>query len=332
MNPNYKADTCIPLKNAWWEGKVELEALTRLSYPGRPMPKNMLPGVNTIGYWDSRTQQSWGFDWHRNEGIELTFLENSTLAFAVEGQEDFLLQANDLTITRPWQLHKLGNPNVGIGRLYWIILDVQVKHPHQPWKWPSWIILSPQDLKELTIMLRQNEQPVWKTGNLVYSFFKEIGKAIKEENAENCQSKLTILINELLLNLLQMFKKGNISLDKSLVENMRSAELFIASLPGKLDQDWTLEAMANYCSIGTTRFVHYCKKITNMTPVQYLNYLRLEEATKKLMEHPGKNISLIAYECGFTSSQYFATVFKRQHGATPNEFRINAGVLKAQST
>lgn len=317
----YEADTCIPVKRAWNAGEIELKAFARLSYPGRPIPPHMLQGVNSIGYWDVHIQQNWGLDWHRNEGLELTFLETGTLAFAVEGQQDVLLHSNDLTITRPWQMHKVGNPNIGIGRLYCIILDVDVRQPHQRWKWPDWIILSQEDRKELTTILRQNEHPVWHTNQEVCGYFQKIGKAMEEDSAVNCESQLTILINELLLSILQMFRKGEILLDKTLIDSMRSVKLFLAELPLYLEKDWTLQSMAEHCSLGTTRFVRYCKQITNMTPMQYLNHLRLKAAVEMLAKHPDMNISHIGYHCGFTSIQYFATVFKRQYGSSPKAFR-----------
>ena len=317
----YKADTCIPLKKAWSLGEVKLEALVRRDYPGRAMPHQMLSGVNSIGYWDAQAQQNWGLDWHRNEGVELTFLETGTLAFSVEGQTETLLHANGLTITRPWQKHKVGNPNIGLGRLYWIILDVGVRRPHQPWKWPDWIILSKKDLDELTMILRQNEQPVWYAQQKTCEYFCEIGKAVKEDNAGECDSRLKILINELLLNILNMFRKKEVLLDKTLTESMRSTELFLTDLPDNLDKHWTLESMAKYCGLGTTSFVYYCKKITNKSPLQYLNYIRLKAAAKMLEEYPDLNIQHIAYDCGYTSSQYFATAFKKQYGKSPKDYR-----------
>ena len=70
----HHADRCLPLVQAVEQGEVRLEALARRGYPGRPMPDRMLPEVSTVGYWDAPREQSWGLDWHRNEGIELTYL------------------------------------------------------------------------------------------------------------------------------------------------------------------------------------------------------------------------------------------------------------------
>jgi len=319
----YNQDSCIPLKEACRLGEIEFEALKRFSYPGYPMPNQMLPGVNSIGYWDALTEQKWGLDWHRNEGLELTFLETGSLFFSIGGQRSAVLRANDLTITRPWQLHKVGNPNVGIGRLYWLILDVNVRNSHQLWKWPDWIILSKKDVEDLTTVLRQNEQLVWHTNKKIQSCFREIGLIVKdsENEAKIYESQLIILINELLLNLLYAFRKEDALLDRKLTEGMRSAELFLSKLPSLLDRNWTLQSMAEQCSLGTTYFVHCCKKITNMTPMQYLNYHRLELAAEILTRHPEMSIADIAYDSGFTSSQYFATVFKKRYRTSPKSFR-----------
>ena len=126
----YYSDTCEPLVKAWQAGKVQLEAWARLSYPGYPIDLKLLPGINTIGYWDAQFPQEWGLDYHRNEGIEITFLETGSMSFSME-EDDFILTSDDFTITRPWQLHKVGNPYVGVGKLHWLILDVGVRHPHQ---------------------------------------------------------------------------------------------------------------------------------------------------------------------------------------------------------
>lgn len=317
----YERDTCIPLTRACSLGEIELATLARLEYPGKHMTDDMLKGVNSIGYWDAHIQQNWGLNWHRNGGIEITYLETGTLDFETEGQNSTTLRANDLTIMRPWQLHKLGNPNINIGRLYWIILDVEVRNPHQVWEWPDWIVLSKKDMNELTNMLRQNEQTIWRAHPKIGACFREIGKAVKEDILGSSESKLTIQINSLLLNILKLFRTGDISLDKTLIESKRSANLFLKELPLYINKNWTLETMAEHCNLGTTRFVHFCKIITNMTPTQYLNHLRLVAASEMLEKYPDKRIQHIAYDCGYTSTQYFATQFKKRYGSSPKFYR-----------
>ena len=71
----YNADSCIPLNNAWNKGNIGLFTLARGTYPGKKLKKEDLPGIKNIGYWDAKKTQVWGLPWHRNEGIEICFLE-----------------------------------------------------------------------------------------------------------------------------------------------------------------------------------------------------------------------------------------------------------------
>jgi len=99
----YHADTCEPLKRGVERGEVRLVARARGAYPGLPLPAKALTEVRTVGYWDAEHNQSWGLDWHRNEGIELTYVSRGKVHFAVDDQP-FLLTRGDLTITRPLSL------------------------------------------------------------------------------------------------------------------------------------------------------------------------------------------------------------------------------------
>lgn len=61
--------------------------------------------------------------------------------------------------------------------------------------------------------------------------------------------------------------------------------------------------------------------------MQYLNYLRLKAASEMLKKSPEKNIQDIAYDCGYASSQYFSTQFKKRYGSSPKEFREQHSVF-----
>ncbi len=322
----YQSDTCQPLIKAWKAGKVQLEAWARLGYPGRRLEEGELPFINTIGYWDAHFQQDWGLDWHRNEGIEITFLETGSMPFSLE-KDHYTLSPDQLTITRPWQPHKVGDPTVGKGRLYWFILDVEVRHPHQEWKWPPWVLLSKRDREELTRFLRQNEQPVWKVTPDIRKCFQRIGQLIVQGEPPN-DSWIFIYINEILMHLLNLFRRGPLHLNESLTNVSRTVELFIKDLNESFFEGWILESMAAHCGLGVTRFVHYFKQLTNSTPMQYLISVRLETAAKYLIEKPDMTVNDICYDCGFSSSQYFSTIFHKQFGCSPTEYRSKRGSLK----
>jgi len=316
----FHADSCDPLVTAAENGELTLAGLGRGSYPGTRLPDGVMPGVRSIGCWDAKHEQTWGLPWHRNEGIEVTFLEHGSLPFQI-GRRTFTLRPGNLTITRPWQPHKLGKPNVGPSRLHWIILDVGMRHPHQDWTWPAWLILTDDDVAELTGFLRGNEKPVWDADTEIARCFRQVTDTLDAGGGAGDASRLLVYINELCLLLLDMFRRQKTSISPSLSTARRSAEIFLGTLDERLAEPWTLAAMAEHCGLGVTRFVHYCKQIANETPMQHLNRRRAEKAAELLRKQPDRTVTDIAFACGFSSSQYFATAFRKTFGCSPRDYR-----------
>jgi AraC family 4-hydroxyphenylacetate 3-monooxygenase operon regulatory protein len=319
----YHADTCQPLIQAAESGEIHIEALARGDYPGRRLLDFALPQVSSIAYWDAKIDQDWGLQWHRNEGLELTFLESGSLPFSLADKQ-YNLRAGNMTISRPWQPHRLGNPNIPASRLHWLVLDLGVRRPNQDWEWPSWVVLTPQDLKELTILLRQHEHPVWQTTEDVQHCFQQISRAIKVDRQGSSASRLAANINELLVSVLEMLRDNDIKLDPSLSGSSRMVEMFLTDIrdhPEQLSHEWTLQSMAKQCGLAETRFRFYCKELTNMPPSQYLELCRVEAAAKMLVQASHKTVTDIALACGFGSGQYFATVFRRHRRCSPRAFR-----------
>ncbi|MEX0361183.1 MAG: helix-turn-helix transcriptional regulator, partial [Allomuricauda sp.] len=88
-----------------------------------------------------------------------------------------------------------------------------------------------------------------------------------------------------------------------------------------LAENWTIEEMSQSAGVGVTRFTYHCKQITNLTPMRYLMMRRLESSKKMLLEEEELTITEVAYRTGFTTSQYFSSVFKKHEKCTPNQFR-----------
>lgn len=316
----YHADTCLPLVDAIERRKVKFKALARYTYPGDRLDNNTL-GLNSIGYWDANEPQDWGLDWHRNEGIEIHFLESGYMPYSQEKKE-IELQPNDLTITRPWEAHKVGNPYIGVGKFYWVILDLGVRRPHQNWVWPEWIILAPKDLLRLTTILRQNEDVRLRSNKDVRNCFQRIGRAVDTDEDGSNSSMIRLLVNELLVLLLDLLNSEIVELNEELIDSSRSVKLFLNELEKNLSETWTIQKMADSAGVGLTRFTHHCKKLTNLTPMRYLKLRRLNMAKEILLDNKDFSVAEVAFSCGFSTSQYFSTVFKEHENCTPIEYRL----------
>jgi AraC family L-rhamnose operon regulatory protein RhaS len=314
------ADTCESLKAAAVDGKVKLHAWGHALYPGRLLPHDYLPAVRSVGVWDAPGSQRWGLARHCNEGIEFTFAHRGKTAFEVDGRQ-WTLRRGCLTVTRPWQFHRVGAPHIGASRLTWLILDVGVRRPNQTWRWPDWLVCSGAELQKLTRLLSHNEQPVWQAGDEIEGWFDKLAQLVAEEgNPRAGESKLKLAINGLLLAVLELLEREQIPLDEYLSTSQRAVQLFLQALPQHAASDWDLAAMARQCGLSRSQFSAYCQELTGLTPVQYLTQCRVEMAAHMLAGQPHLTITEVAYACGFNSSQYFATVFRSVKGCPPSAY------------
>lgn len=323
----HEIDTCAPQIKAIREGKIEFHALSKGHYPGKSIKSNILPGLASVGFWNCRRTQDWGLDFHRNEGVEIVFLENGGTAFEVDGGKHHL-HAGSLTVTRPWQLHRLGDPHIGRCRLFWLILDVEVRRPNQQWKWPPWVVLSPGDLADLTGKLRHAGQSVWRATPETREIFREVGECIVHWSENRMPSRLAVAVNRLLVELLDILSDLRVHESSELEIRRRTVELFLRDLaenPASSAEPWTLETMARQCGMGITAMARYCRELVNNGPMAYLNLCRLEHAARALRDEPALSVTEIALRAGFNSSQYFATRFRKRYRTTPVAHRLQAG-------
>ena len=55
--------------------------------------------------------------------------------------------------------------------------------------------------------------------------------------------------------------------------------------------------------------------------MEYLTEVRMKRARMLLAESDSVPITTIALDVGYEDSRYFSTVFKKEHGMTPSEYR-----------
>jgi AraC-like DNA-binding protein/quercetin dioxygenase-like cupin family protein len=276
--------------------------------------------AEALKVWNATRRQRWGFDWHSNEGLEFLFVERGRLGFGVGGDQR-KLSPGDLVITRPWQLHRVGNPMVDASQVGWLVLDVGVREPAQAWRWPEWLVCSHQDLERLVNHLENAPTPIWRGSADVVRCFQRLRAVVNLEDAAQVTARIKLLVNELLIASLELLEVQH-SATVALTNAQEPVRRFLfTTLPDQIDTDWTLNRMAAASGLGRSQFTHHCLLLTNMTPVEYLNHCRIQFAARLLRTQPGLSITDIGFRCGFNSSQYFARSFRAHEGCTPSEYR-----------
>ena len=85
------------------------------------------------------------------------------------------------------------------------------------------------------------------------------------------------------------------------------------------NQPITLEEMAESVGMSPKYFCRFFHEMTHRTPVDYLNYYRIERACYQLMT-TNLSITDVAYGSGFNDLSYFIKTFKKYKGTTPKKF------------
>jgi AraC-like DNA-binding protein len=82
-----------------------------------------------------------------------------------------------------------------------------------------------------------------------------------------------------------------------------------------------VEELVARSRLPQARFFREFKAVAGVTPKEYVLRLKIEEAAGILEREPARPVTTIAHELGFSSSQYFATVFRRYLRVSPGDYR-----------
>ena len=87
-----------------------------------------------------------------------------------------------------------------------------------------------------------------------------------------------------------------------------------------ISQPMTLKELADYAGYSLSRFKALFREVTGQTPAQYIAMHKVEQA-KIMLRSPEKSITDIAYDLGWSSSNYFCAVFKKYTNVSPLNYR-----------
>lgn len=100
----------------------------------------------------------------------------------------------------------------------------------------------------------------------------------------------------------------------------------IEYMKAHLSEQVTLEQLGALTDYSALHILRLFKRDTQKTPHAYLTALRMAFARELLMEGEW-TIARIAERCGFVSESHFQSLFKKQTGMTPGQYRAHARTL-----
>ena len=87
------------------------------------------------------------------------------------------------------------------------------------------------------------------------------------------------------------------------------------------NKDMTIEYLAKMCGVSDTYFRRIFVKNYSVTPLKYINDLKLNYA-KELLRSSYYTVSEVAEKCGFENVYYFSLFMKKRTGKSPSQFLL----------
>ncbi len=107
--------------------------------------------------------------------------------------------------------------------------------------------------------------------------------------------------------------------DIKAARHLNSIKNVLAYIAENYDSSISLDNLAKIAGMNPKYFCRYFRSMTERTPIDYLNYYRIECACEMLST---KDISIkeTAISCGFNDESYFIKTFHKYKGITPKQF------------
>ena len=247
---------------------------------------------------------------YHSDIIEIHFLvkgQRDTLIMKNGVLQSFRVMGNEIFITFPYELHSTGNLAQNRCEFFAVQLDLKARD--------NFLGLNKEYSNALCRKLMALEQHHYKIGTSQISMLRTAFNLITMGTAEDSMSGVQYLTCVLsgLPYLTPVLECTNRHVDTPLRFALQYVEDHI-NLP------ITLQELADASGYSLSRFKAKFKEEIGITPAEYITLQKMDRA-QMLLKTTEQSITDIAYELGFSSSNYFCSVFKKTLSYSPSSYR-----------
>jgi AraC-like DNA-binding protein len=244
---------------------------------------------------------------HRHTGIIEVHYRHRGEQYWQIGDKVFHQEAGDLFVTLPEEVCSSGGHPVATGIMYWF--DVRV-----PPKGKGMLGLPAQESAAVVRRFLDIPCRLFRATPVTKSLLDEI---LELHDYPETFLRAVSMRHSMIRVLLEVIKAAERHASSRLSEQMAAVTQLIQEHPY---QEFSLRDLARQTHLSVSRFKSRFKSEVGVPPWLYILESKVEAAKQRLTDGE-ESITQIAISLGFSSSQYFATVFKRLTGITPYAYR-----------
>lgn len=261
-----------------------------------------VPGLRMFGYHcANHAIPALPLHYHK-DCFEFTYIAKGNLCFSVSGQT-FPLSGGDLFLSFPNEAHDTATIPMSLHKMYWFQLDIGGD--------AGLFHLNAAASQDLLRMLKELPSHVVKLrGEDATRTLSSAFSLLSKPDALSRSQGSALLVFFLYSVITQASK-----LEFRLTPDIGRAVSYILE---HLHEPIELDALAQVSLLSLPRFKQKFKLQMGTSPREFINFQKVEAAKARLREHC--DITQIAMELGFSSSNYFSTVFRRFTDYSPTQY------------
>lgn len=274
-----------------------------------------IPEIPMIGRYN-HTYAHHGLGWHSHSGaIEICYLAKGTQLYRL-GRRDYLLQGGDVFVTLPGEHHSTGNDPEGKGVLYWLIVNLPKKPSH-------FLNCPPADSRTLVRQLLGIRHRHFRGLRIFPKLLDEVILASTTKGNPFSRITITTKLTEFLLKIIECARQNPQPTLSPAIHNL------LRFIQSNLEEPLTIRDMAGHVGLSVSRLKTRFKQEVGIPPAEYLQRCKVS-AAKALLAKRKYTITDIAFRLNFSTSQYFATVFKRYTDQSPRAYLRTLDYTKSE--
>ena len=268
-----------------------------------------LPGVIMFGRYQYAAAQT-GLPPHLHQrAIEICYLERGEQTYRVGGTL-YRLRGHDQFFTRPGESHDTAHLPQERGILYWIILSLGPGRRFLGLERPQAARLK----RELRTMPHRHFRAHPDCPRLLAEICDLLLEHRRRGKSDDFRRlRLQALLLDYLTLSIRASHHGAHGTASPLLQRV------LAYVDAHLHEPVRVPRLAEVARLSESRLKIRFKQEIGVPPAEYWLRKKLERAMLLLKDH---NVTEVAYALGFSSSQYFATVFKRYQLVSPSQHLV----------
>lgn len=239
------------------------------------------------------------------ECMEFVFLEKGCQTYQVEGK-DYTIHGGEIFVSYPWEIHGSGGKPEEKNTFYYLIINLESVCKRG-------LGCAKEECGYYLEAFSDRSKRIYKAPDWFGKVFAELLLSCQRESPMR-DTQVRNMVSILLTALIEL------PTERENREENRGLERTLEFIDEHVKDNLEVQVLADICGLSVSRFQKYFSQKMGIPPREYILREKIKHCQKEMINSE-KSITEIALEYGFSSSQYFSTVFKRYCSTTPSMYK-----------